>query len=106
VGMNMEQMQEAVKMGAYLEFVSAFTLNEKTTLEYVETIRKIGPQYCIVSSDRGQGRGEEGHDAPAVSPVEGLSEAAQVLRKQGFNDADLALMFRTNPAKILGLPVR
>jgi hypothetical protein len=106
VGMNIAQMQEAVKMGAYLEFVSAFTRNEKTTLEYVEAIRAIGPQYCIVSSDKGQGRGEEGHDGPAQSPVEGLSEAAQVLRKQGFNDADLALMFRINPAKILGLPVK
>jgi hypothetical protein len=106
VGMSLEQMQQAVKMGAYLEFVSAFTLNEKTTLEYVEAIRKIGPQYCIVSSDRGQGHGEEGHDKPAPSPVDALSEAAQVLRKHGFGDADLALMFRTNPAKILGLPLQ
>ena len=67
-------------------------------------IRKIGPQYCIVSSDKGQGRGEEGHDGPSQSPVEGLSEAARVLREHGFDDADLTLLFRTNPAKILGLP--
>ncbi len=84
VGMNIQQMQEAVKMGAYLEFVTAFTRNEKTTLEYVEAIRKIGPQYCIVSSDKGQGRGEEGHEAPAQSPVEGLSEAAQSAAQAGF----------------------
>jgi hypothetical protein len=106
VGMSIQQMREAAKMGAYLEFVTHFTRDEKTTLEYVEAIRAIGPQYCIVSSDKGQGRGEEGHDGPAQSPVEGLSEAAQVLRKHGFKDADLALMFRTNPAKILGLPVK
>jgi len=105
VGMNMAQMQQAVKMGAYLEFVTAFTRSAATTKEYVEAIREIGPQYCIVSSDKGQGRGEEGHDGPAQSPVDGLSEAAQVLRKNGFNDADLTLMFKTNPAKILGLPL-
>ena len=104
VGMNLEQMQQAVKMGAYLEFVTVFTSSEATTKEYVEVIRKIGPQYCIVSSDKGQGRGEEGHDGPSQSPVEALSEAARVLRKHGFDDADLTLLFRTNPAKILGLP--
>jgi hypothetical protein len=105
VGMNIAQMKQAVQMGAYLEFVSIFTLNEKLTKEYVEAIRAIGPQYCIVSSDKGQGRGDEGHDAPAQSPVEGLSEAAQALRKHGFTDAELAMMFRSNPAKLLGLPV-
>jgi hypothetical protein len=26
-----------------------------------------------------------------------------VLRKNGFSDAELTLLFRTNPAKILGL---
>jgi hypothetical protein len=105
VGMNVAQMKEAVKMGAYLEFVTAFTRSPATTKEYVDAIREIGPQYCIVSSDKGQGRGEEGHDGPSQSPVDGLSEAAAVLRRNGFNDADLTLMFKTNPAKLMGLPV-
>ncbi len=105
VGMNMAQMQQAVKMGAYLEFVSLFTSSAASTKEYVETIREIGPEYCIVSSDKGQGHGDEGHDGPAQSPVDGLSEAAQVLRKNGFSDAELTLLFKTNPAKILGLPL-
>jgi hypothetical protein len=106
VGMTVEQMQQAADMGAYLEFVTLFTAQPATTKEYVEAIRKIGPAHCIVSSDKGQGRGEEGHDSPSQSPVDGLSEAAQVLRRNGFNDAELALMFRTNPARLLGLPVR
>lgn len=105
VGMSMAQMKEAVAMGAYLEFVTAFTRREETIREYVEAIREIGPEHCIVSSDKGQGRGDEGHDGPAVSHVRGLSEAAQILRKNGFTDAELALMFRTNPARLLGLPV-
>jgi predicted metal-dependent phosphotriesterase family hydrolase len=30
--------------------------------------------------------------------------AAQRLRKAGFSEADLDLMFKKNPAKVLGLP--
>ena len=106
VGMNLEQMQKAVEMGAYLEFVTAFTRQEATIREYVEVIHAIGPEHCIVSSDKGQGRGDEGHDGPSVSHVEGLAEAAAILRKNGFSEADLDLMFKTNPARLLGLPVR
>jgi hypothetical protein len=106
VGMNLEQMRKAVDMGAYLEFVTGFTRQEATIHEHVEVIRAIGPEHCIVSSDRGQGQGDEGHDGPTVSHVQGLSEAAAILRKNGFTDADLGLMFKTNPARLLGLPVR
>jgi predicted TIM-barrel fold metal-dependent hydrolase len=93
-------------MGAYLEFVTAFTRREDTIREYVEAIREIGPEHCIVSSDKGQGRGDEGHDGPAVSHVQGLAEAAQILRKNGFTEAELDLMFKSNPARLLGLPVK
>jgi predicted metal-dependent phosphotriesterase family hydrolase len=102
---NLEQMRKAVGMGAYLEFVTAFTRAEATVREYVETIREIGPEHCIVSSDKGQGRGDEGHDGPSVSHVQGLAEAAQILRKNGFTEAELDLMFKSNPARLLGLPV-
>lgn len=103
VGMNMEQMQQAVAMGAYLEFVSSFANEEATIQEYAKAIKEIGAEHCIVSSDRGQGRGEEGHDSPAMSHVEGLALAAQALRKNGFSEAELDLMFKTNPARLLGL---
>jgi predicted metal-dependent phosphotriesterase family hydrolase len=105
VGMSLEQMQQAADMGAYLEFVTAFTREEKTIREHVEAIRKIGPEHCIVSSDKGQGRGEEGHDGPIVTHVQGLAEAAQILRKNGFSEAELDLLFKSNPARLLGLPV-
>ena len=105
VGMNLEQMQQAVDMGAWLEFVTSFANQEATIHEYAEAIRAIGPEHCIVSSDRGQGRGEEGHDAPAVSHVQGLAMAAQALRSNGFTEAELDLMFKTNPARLLGLEV-
>ncbi|HEY0962448.1 MAG TPA: DUF6282 family protein [Pseudomonadales bacterium] len=106
VGMNMEQMQQAVEMGAYLEFVSSFANEEQTIEEYANAIREIGAEHCIVSSDRGQGRGDEGHDSPAMSHVEGLALAAQALRQKGFSEAELDLMFKTNPARLLGLEPR
>jgi microsomal dipeptidase-like Zn-dependent dipeptidase len=106
VGMSIEQMKQAVEMGAYLEFVTAFTRQEATIREYAEAIREIGPEHCIVSSDKGQGRGDEGHEGPSVTHAQGLSEAAQILRKNGFTEAELDLMFKTNPARLLGLPVR
>ena len=65
--MNIGAMKQAVEMGAYLEFVTAFTRQERTIKEYSEAIREIGPEHCIVSSDTCQGRGEEGHDAPRVA---------------------------------------
>ena len=105
VGMNIEQMRQAAELGAYLEFVTAFTRQEATIEEYVEAIREIGPEHCIVSSDKGQGRGDEGHEGPSVSHVAGLAEAAQILRKHGFTEAELDLMFKSNPARLLGLPV-
>jgi hypothetical protein len=105
VGMSIDQMKQAAEMGAYLEFVTAFTRQEATIREYVEAIREIGPEHCIVSSDKGQGRGEEGHEGPNVSHTEGLAVAAQILRSNGFTEAELDLMFKTNPARLLGLPV-
>jgi hypothetical protein len=106
VGMNIEQMQQAVAMGAYLEFVSSFANAEETIEEYAKAIREIGAEHCIVSSDRGQGRGEEGHDSPAMSHVQGLALAAQALRQNGFSEAELDLLFKTNPARLLGLEPR
>lgn len=104
VGMNMEQMQQAVAMGAYLEFVSAFANAQETIQEHVKTIREIGVEHCIVSSDRGQGHGEEGDEAPqAMTHVQGLALAAQALRQNGFSEAELDLLFKTNPARLLGL---
>jgi Family of unknown function (DUF6282) len=105
VGMNLEQMQKAVAMGAYLEFVSGFVRQQETIEEHAEVIRTIGPEHCIISSDRGQGRGPEGHEGPAMSHVEGLAAAARALREHGFTERELDIMFKENPARLLGLPV-
>ena len=50
--MNREQMVEAAKLGAYLEFVSGFARGPRaaeTTKEYVEAIRAVGVEQSFVS---------------------------------------------------------
>ena len=105
VGMNLEQMRRAVEMGAYLEFVSGFTRLPETIAEHVQVIREIGPEHCIVSSDRGQGRGPEGDAGPMPTHLDGLVAAAEALRSNGFTERELDMMFKENPARLLGLPV-
>jgi hypothetical protein len=53
-----------------------------------------------------------GNDRPFITVAkngqlapESRAVIATMLRENGFNDADLTLMFRANPAKILGLPL-
>jgi hypothetical protein len=105
VGMNLEQMKRAVDMGASLEFVSGFVRTEEMIHATVEAMREVGPENCIVTSDRGQGRGPEGDESPAPTHLDGLVAAAKVLREQGFTERELDMMFKENPARLLGLPV-
>ena len=58
-------------------------------------IRAIGPAHCILSSDLGQ----------AANPIhtEGLTAFFAGLRQQGFTQAEIDLMSKTNPARALGL---
>jgi hypothetical protein len=100
VGMNREQMQEAAKLGAYLEFVSGFARGPRaaeTTKEYVEAIRAVGVERSFVSSDLGQ--------LTTPFPPDGLATAAKALRANGFTERELDILFKENPARILGLPV-
>ena len=93
---TIEQLQQAVGMGAYAEVVAA-QLFIGTKEETLKMIRTIGPAHCIISSDAGL-TGTSSHPDMLV-------RAARVLREAGFSEADLNLMFKANPAKVLGLPV-
>jgi len=103
VGMNLDQMKRAAEMGAWLEFVSGFVREEEMIRATVEAMREVGVDKCIVSSDRGQGRGPEGHESPAPTHLDGLSDAARVLREHGFTERELDMLFKENPARLLGL---
>lgn len=101
---SLPDLQEAVKLGAYVEARAGFDLiaeprgaadPRKTT---TDVIRQLGPEHIILASDLGQ----------RTNPVhtDGLTIAAKWLRNQGFTDQQLNQMFKENPARLMGLPVQ
>jgi len=97
--MNVAQMQEAAREGAFIEFVGASMRSadaSERVARMADAIRAIGPQLCIVSSDLGQ--------KINPLPAEGFGAFIAALHARGFSDADLDLMSKKNPATLLGLP--
>jgi len=94
VGMSISEMQEAAKLGAYLEFVYVKPGSEEAQA-HVKAIRAVGPEHCILSSDLGQ----------ATNPLhpDGLLALYQYLMQQGFTEAEIDLMAKVNPSRVLGL---
>lgn len=98
VGMTIPQMQEAARLGAYLEFVYNALIGPGKKFEirdYAQAIRAVGVQSCILASDLGQ--------AGNPLPPDGLSAFFSDLLKEGFSGAEIKLMSSTNPARVLGL---
>jgi len=99
VEMNVAQMQEAAKLGAFIEFVGG-TLKAADAGarmdRFADAIRKIGPEFCILSSDLGQ--------MGNPLPPDGFGEFLVALRARGFSEQDVNRMSRQNPARLLGLP--
>jgi Family of unknown function (DUF6282) len=98
VRMSVAQMQQAAAQGASIEFVYGALIGPTKSFEigdYAKAIRAIGPAHCILSSDLGQ----------AGNPLhpDGLAAFFQALRSQGFSEAEIDQMSKTNPAKFLGL---
>ncbi len=112
--MSMTQMKEAVRLGAMIEVVTsgdgltggpagrgvpAVVNAENPTMDYgpqkIADIRALGPANVILSTDLGQpGR---------VNYAEAYEMALAVLVKEGFTQAEIDLMTKTNPARFLGL---
>ena len=94
VNMSIADMQQAAKMGAYLEltFVRA---GSDAAEAYVKAIRAVGPEFIVLSSDLGQ----------ANNPLhpDGLLAMYQYLASQGIPITDIDRMAKVNPAKLLGL---
>ena len=96
--MNLQQMQEAASLGAFIEFVGGSVAGADANARmatFAEAIRKIGPEFCILSSDLGQ-RGNP-------LPPDGFGAFLAALRTRGFTDAEIARMSKQNPARLLGL---
>jgi hypothetical protein len=99
--LSVAQAQEAARMGAYIEFVYGGTLEKGSTLtlaKYAEWIKAVGPEHCILSSDLGGAR-----PYPRPMPAQGMLDFMTGLNKLGISVADINLMAKTNPARVLGL---
>jgi len=96
--MSEAQMQEAAKMGAYIEFVYnglIGTGKEYDFKDYAKAIRYVGVDHCVLSSDMGQ-PGNPVH-------TDGLTAFYAGLRAHGFTQAEIDRMSKLNPARLIGL---
>ena len=101
--MSLAQMQEATKLGAFIEFVyrSIPTAEGASARwsppELAELLRAIGVEWCVLSSDLGSPR--------YAMPTEGFGEFLSKMLAAGMTERELAQMTKDNPARLLGLPV-
>jgi hypothetical protein len=107
-GLSMGQAKQLAEMGALIEiaflhfragpnaplaFLTYWTqVNAKSVVQAVKT---IGAQSLVISSDVGQ--------AGNMTHPDGLEIAIGELQSEGVSDADIDLMLRRNPARLLGL---
>jgi hypothetical protein len=97
--MNVAQMQEAAKLGAFIEFVGGSVAGANAAermARFADAIRAVGPASCILSSDLGQPNNP--------LPPDGFGAFLLALRERGFTAQQVDLMAKQNPARLLGLP--
>jgi hypothetical protein len=93
--MTVEQMEEAAGLGGFVEFVASDLGAPERAAEVALTIRRIGPERSFVSSDSGLPNRPNHTDALVI--------AIRALRAAGFTEDELSLLFRDNPARLIGL---
>ena len=96
--MDLPHMSEAVKLGAFIEFVGGSMATKDAAIRltrFAEAIRSLGPESCILSSDLGQ--------AGNALPADGFGEFLVALRSKGFSAQEIDRMSKENPARLLGL---
>jgi hypothetical protein len=97
VSMTVAQMKAVAAPNVWIEFpyhalVPPDSVEPKA---YAATIRAIGPDHAILSSDLGQA-------GNALHP-DGLVTFFKLLRGNGFSEAEIDRMAKANPARFLGL---
>ena len=92
--MNMEQMLQAAKLGAIVEFDFRNIFEDGGTR--ADAIRKIGPERCLISEFWTQ-------KSPRVyAGLDGFGEFVEKMHARGFTDKELDEMLKENPARLLG----
>ncbi len=92
--MTLDEMREAARLGALLELVHSPLTDEQLRKE-ADAIKAIGAASFVLASDLGQ--------PPNPLHTDGLLALYRGLMAQGVSAADIDLMSRRNPARLLGL---
>ena len=94
---DIPQLPEAARLGAFIELTASTVYKtEAARAAGAALVHKIGAEHIIVSTDCGQ--------TGNVFPTDCLALAARGLRAHGVTQHELDLMYKVNPAKLLGLP--
>jgi hypothetical protein len=94
---DIPQLPEAAALGAFIEVNAAgIYRTEAGQAAAAALIHKIGAEHIVVATDCGQ--------TSNVYPTDCLALAARGLRARGVTQRELDTMYKTNPAKLLGLP--
>jgi Family of unknown function (DUF6282) len=96
--MSVDEMQQASKEGAFIEFVAGSLAAPGAQARvdgYADAIKRIGAEFCILSSDLGQ----KGN----ALPPDGFGAFIDALRARGVSTAQLDRMSKQNPAQVLEL---
>jgi len=94
--MTVPQLREAVALGGVVEITAGSLFREGPGRQRVlDALRAIGSENFFVASDSGL-VGTPNH-------TDALVLAARVLRQNGFDEHALDVMFKENPARLLGL---
>jgi hypothetical protein len=96
--LSIEQQKQMVALGAYIEHTYLSTLPKGGNIglkALIDAVKDLGAGHCILSTDLGQ------KENPL--PAEGMRAAIAALLSLGLSEADLTMMLKTNPARLLGL---
>jgi hypothetical protein len=107
-GLTMAQAKEVVQMGAVIEVCFLqFQAGPNAPLPFLvhwqqigakqvaQAIKEFGAQGLVVSTDLGQSQN-------MVHP-DGVEAAIAAMKREGISDADIDVMMRKNPARLLGV---
>jgi hypothetical protein len=96
IKMTIDDMKRAVEMGAMVEHCYLNLMRSENSLDQVyKAVKEVGAEHSILATDLGQ--------ALNPTPTEGFREFMVVLAKRGVSDAEIDLMARKNPARLVGL---
>jgi hypothetical protein len=98
--MTLEQEVEISKMGAFIGLfaygdIPNFNNPNCDPLYFMEVIRRVGPERCVIASDLGT--------VVNVPPTEGMKLFTRILLASGFTKSQIRLMMVDNPRWLLGL---